>query len=147
MFQKNNKDGAHPVIEHGRQLSIGDRASDRMTEFMGSWTFIIVFSLAIATWVVLNILMVINHWDPYPFILLNLMLSCLSAYQAPIILMSQNRQADRDRITAKYDYAVNRKAEREIQNMQKDLDEIKALLLKMQPKSRGKTTPSKKVTK
>jgi len=68
------------------------------------------------------------RWDPYPFILLNLMLSSLAAIQAPIIMMSQNRQAERDRLTSKYDYAVNRKAEREIQNMQKDLEEIKKML-------------------
>ena len=71
------------------------------------------------------------RWDPYPFILLNLFLSCLATFQAPIILMSQNRQTERDRATAKYDYAVNRKAEREIQDMQKDLDEIKRMIRKL----------------
>lgn len=70
----------------------------------------------------------LSSWDPYPFILLNLILSTLAAVQAPVILMSQNRSAQRDRLHAKYDYDVNRKAEREIQNMQRDLDEIKKLI-------------------
>jgi uncharacterized membrane protein len=74
--------------------------------------------------------MVVKKWDPYPFILLNFVLSTLAALQAPVILMSQNRAAERDRVNAKYDYQVNRKAEREIQNMQKDLEEIKDLLKK-----------------
>ncbi|MBU0469914.1 MAG: DUF1003 domain-containing protein [Nanoarchaeota archaeon] len=85
----------------------------------------------------LVIWILINSWflmkkpfDPYPFILLNLLLSCLAAIQAPVILMSQNRQAERDRINARYDYLVNRKAEREIQGIQKDLDQIKDFLLK-----------------
>ena len=68
------------------------------------------------------------HWDVYPFILLNLCLSCLATYQAPIILMAQNRSAERDRTKAERDYAVNRKAEREVENMQIDLDEIKILI-------------------
>lgn len=144
MKRKKNKNDVHPVIENHKKLALGDKASDILTEFMGSWGFIVVFSIGIGSWIIANILMFVNHWDPYPFILLNLMLSCLSAYQAPIILMSQNRQADRDRITAKYDYAVNRKAEREIQDMQKDLDEIKHLLKEM---SKKKATPKKKTRK
>lgn len=82
----------------------------------------------------LNLYGYVQHWDPYPFILLNLTLSCLAALQAPIILMSQNRQAERDRVTAKYDYAVNRKAEREIQKMQKDLNSIKRMLTEIRKK-------------
>ena len=77
---------------------------------------------------ILNILVLIYRWDPYPFILLNLVLSCLAAVQAPIILMSQNREAQRDRIRAEYDYQINKKAEREIEDIQKDLDEIKKIL-------------------
>ena len=76
----------------------------------------------------MNVVMIIRHWDPYPFILLNFVLSCLAAIQAPIILMSQNRTADRDRAKAERDYAVNRKAEKEIENIQKDLEEIKYLI-------------------
>ena len=73
----------------------------------------------------LNVMAWINHWDPYPFILLNLVLSCLAAMQAPVILMSQNRTTERDRARAEYDYQVNRKAEREIEQIQKTLEIIK----------------------
>ena len=82
-----------------------------------------------AVWMWLNLyLLVVAKWDPYPFILLNFVLSCLAALQAPVILMSQNRQAERDRITAKYDYQVNRKAEREITDIKNDVEEIKRML-------------------
>ena len=81
-------------------------------------------------WIYLNVKAIMGVWDPYPFILLNFVLSCLAAIQAPIILMSQNRQAQRDRITFKYDYQVNRKAEREIQEIMKELKLIKRRLYK-----------------
>lgn len=119
----------HPIVPANKKLTFGQRASDHLTKFLGSWTFIITFVTFLIIWMILNVLAFMGSWDPYPFILLNLVLSCLAALQAPIIMMSQNRQSEQDRITAKYDYAVNRKAEREIQNMQKDLDEIKALLM------------------
>ncbi|MBW2965583.1 DUF1003 domain-containing protein [Candidatus Woesearchaeota archaeon] len=128
-LHKNNK---HPVLK--QKLSLGQRASDLVTLFVGSWTFIILVFIVLAIWMFLNSLMLIYQWDPYPFILLNFVLSCLAAVQAPIILMSQNRQADRDRIAAKYDYQVNRKAEREISKMQKDLDSIKVLVKKAMKK-------------
>ena len=80
----------------------------------------------------INAIAVWLRWDPYPFILLNLVLSCLAALQAPIIMMSQNRQNERDRITAKYDYAVNRKAEREVQEILRDLQQIKLTLESIQ---------------
>jgi uncharacterized membrane protein len=79
-------------------------------------------------------MILIGKWDPYPFILLNLFLSCLAAFQAPIILMSQNRTTERDRKRAEYDYAVNRKAEREIEDIQKDLEDIKKMILKIYSK-------------
>jgi uncharacterized membrane protein len=110
------------------KLTIGQRASDKLTLFLGSWVFIISFLFFLVAWMFVNVMAFIGIWDPYPFILLNLALSCLAAIQAPIIMMSQNRQNEQDRISAKYDYAINRKAEHEIQNIQKDLDEIKALL-------------------
>ncbi|MBN2111778.1 DUF1003 domain-containing protein [Candidatus Woesearchaeota archaeon] len=125
MFGKNQKN-VHPTFQ--TNLTLGQRASDKVTTFFGSWVFIITLGIFLVIWITLNIVMWVENWDPYPFILLNLMLSCLAAVQAPIILMSQNRQAERDRINARYDYAVNRKAEREVTNMQKDLDEIKALV-------------------
>lgn len=115
-------------VSNKKTLTFGQRASDTLTAFLGSWFFIISFLLFLMAWMFVNVMAFIGTWDPYPFILLNLALSCLASLQAPIIMMSQNRQAERDRVFAKYDYAVNRKAEREIQNMQKDLDEIKALL-------------------
>jgi len=117
----------HPIL--GKKLKLSERASDIITKWVGSWTFIILLAIFMFFWIILNVYMLITHvWDPYPFILLNFVLSTLAAVQAPIILMSQNRQTQRDRITAKYDYQINRKAEREIQNMQQDLDEIKALI-------------------
>ncbi len=117
---------AHPVFQ--KSLTFSQKASDRLTEFCGSWTFIISVFIIMAIWMSLNVLMLFKHWDPYPFILLNFVLSCLAAVQAPIILMSQNRQAERDRINAKYDYQVNRKAEREIQQIGKELKMIRKSL-------------------
>jgi len=113
------------------KLTFGQRSSDKLSEFMGSWLFLGLFLLFLLCWILVNITAWQYGWDPYPFILLNLALSLISAIQAPIILMSENRQTERDRISAKYDYAVNRKAEREIQKLQKDLDSIKRLLKKV----------------
>jgi len=121
-----------PTPLNKKKLTFGQRASDKLTSFLGSWLFIISFLIFLLLWMFVNIMAFFGTWDPYPFILLNLALSCLASLQAPIIMMSQNRQNERDRMFAKYDYAVNRKAEREIQNMQKDLDEIKALLIQKQ---------------
>ena len=103
--------------------TFGQRMADDITMLGGSWTFIIFVVLLLAVWVTLNFVAWFRHWDPYPFILLNLFLSCLAALQAPVILMSQNRAAERD-------YAVNRKAEREIEDIQRDLEEIKTLIRK-----------------
>jgi len=112
------------------KLTLSQRAADGLTHIMGSWGFISLFILYLLVWMALNVVGIVASWDPYPFILLNLTLSCLAALQAPIILMSQNRTTERDRVRAEYDYAVNRKAEREIQQIQQDLDEIKKLLKK-----------------
>ncbi|MFH1972362.1 MAG: DUF1003 domain-containing protein [archaeon] len=124
----NNKDrlNNHPILT--RELTIGQKAADHLTTFAGSWTFIILVMTLIAAWITLNSLALINHWDPWPFIILNLVLSCLAAMQAPIILMSQNRQADRDRINAKYDYMVNRKAGREVARILKEVQNIKTYM-------------------
>ncbi len=109
--------------------TIGEKAADYIAEFGGSWTFISLFLIFLGVWIGINYYALFSlKWDPYPFILLNLFLSCLAAVQAPIILMSQNRAAQRDRVKAERDYYVNRKAEKEIQNMQMDLDEIKELI-------------------
>lgn len=110
-------------------LSPGQKAADAVTILVGSWKFIFLIFVVIAVWMGMNLYALYwNVWDPYPFILLNFVLSCLAAVQAPIILMSQNRQSEVDRKRAEYDYAVNRKAEREVANMQEDLEEIKRLI-------------------
>lgn len=127
--KENGKNNAHPTLK--QKLTLGQRAADKITSFGGSWTFIIFFMTTLVIWILINSWFLMKKpFDPYPFILLNLLLSCLAAIQAPVILMSQNRQAERDRINARYDYLVNRKAEREIQGIQKDLDQIKDFLLK-----------------
>ena len=117
----------HPVLVH--QRTAGQRAADTLTSGMGSWVFITIFMSFLLVWIFVNAYFLIkyqsgNPWDPYPFILLNLILSCLAAIQAPIILMSQNREAQKDRIRSEYDYAVNKKAEREIQEIKKQLERI-----------------------
>ena len=112
--------------------TIGQRAADITTRCVGSWSFIILLLVFMATWMMLNIYLVATQrWDPYPFILLNFVLSMLAAIQAPIILMSQNRQTEMDRLKAERDFAVNRKAEKEVENMQQDLEEIKAMIRKL----------------
>lgn len=112
----------------GSPRTFGQRAADGLTKAAGSWTFIISFLVFIALWVYVNIRFLAQYnmgapWDPYPFILLNLLLSCLAAIQAPVILMSQNRQTQRDRIKTEHDYQINKKAEEEIR-------EIKELLIR-----------------
>ena len=109
------------TIAHPLRLpkTFGQKAADKLTRSAGSWTFILSFIALLVLWILTNIYAWVNAWDPYPFILLNLALSCLAALQAPIILMSQNRSSQRDRQRSEYDYAVNRKAEREIQEIRK----------------------------
>jgi uncharacterized membrane protein len=96
-------------------LSLGERVADRFAAVMGSWHFIIIQTIILAIWVILNLTVFIKHWDPYPFILLNLMLSFQAAYAAPIIMMSQNRQSAIDRQDAKHDYQINLKSELELE--------------------------------
>lgn len=105
-------------------MSYGDRAADNIARWAGSWTFIITFLALLVVWMILNVRGWIGGWDPYPFILLNLVLSCLAAIQAPIILMSQNRQSVKDRKKLEYDYSVNRKSEREVERILKRLDNL-----------------------
>lgn len=121
----------HAGKVYEKQRTFGQRLADDIAAFGGSWGFIILFFTLLTVWMILNSLALIRHWDPYPFILLNLVLSCLAAIQAPIILMSQNRQADRDRINADLDFEVNMKAETEIKDMQRDLDEIKQMIAEL----------------
>jgi len=111
--------------EQDRRLTLGDRVADRFAAMMGSWRFIIIQSAILLIWVALNVTAFIEHWDPYPFILLNLALSFQAAYAAPIIMMSQNRQDARDRLRAEHDYEVNVKAEMEIEELQLKLDTLR----------------------
>lgn len=110
--------------KHTEALTFGDRISDKVAQVMGSWTFIIWQSVVVFFWMVLNIVAFVQHWDPYPFILLNLLFSTQAAYAAPIIMMSQNRHAERDRFQALEDYETNIKAKLEIEALQKHLSEI-----------------------
>ncbi|MBS3072587.1 DUF1003 domain-containing protein [Candidatus Pacearchaeota archaeon] len=115
-----------------KRLTVGQKAADAMANFGGSWVFIALFFIFLALWISTNAYLLSQYgkdvFDPYPFILLNLFLSCLAAIQAPIILMSQNRANERDRLRAEYDYAVNRKAEKEIREIKNDLSLIKRKL-------------------
>ena len=109
----------HPPVQDVNQLfeekmTFGQRTADWVANTMGSWKFIVIQSIILAVWILLNIVAWVKHWDPYPFILMNLVLSTQAAYAAPIIMMSQNRQATKDRLEAHNDYLVNQKAEEEI---------------------------------
>jgi uncharacterized membrane protein len=113
-------------VELQRSKTFGQHLADRVAEIGGSWSFIIGFGVVIALWVSVNTWLVVVHaFDPYPFIFLNLMLSLLAAVQAPVILMSQNRAAARDRLAASHDYEVNLKAEIEIAALHEKLDQIR----------------------
>jgi uncharacterized membrane protein len=109
----------------GVELTFGQRIADDVAATMGSWRFIIIQSVILLLWIVLNITAYIEHWDPYPFILLNLALSFQAAYAAPFIMMSQNRQQDIDRMAAKNDYQVNVKAELEIELLHQKIDQLR----------------------
>jgi CRP/FNR family transcriptional regulator, cyclic AMP receptor protein len=110
------------------RLTVGQRIADMVADTMGSWRFIIFQSSLLAIWIILNVTAWINHWDPYPFILLNLMLSFQAAYAAPFIMMSQNRQASKDRLAAEIDHQVNSKAELEIGLLFNRIDDLEKML-------------------
>jgi len=108
-----------------RKLTFGERLSDHIAEFGGSWKFLISFGAVLFIWIVINgVVFATGAFDPYPFILLNLILSCLAAVQAPVIMMSQNRAEARDRLRAENDYNVNLKAELEIRHLHEKLDHL-----------------------
>jgi|SRR5437868_2290414 len=108
-----------------RKLTFGERLSDHIAEFGGSWKFLISFGAVLLIWIAINgVVLVTRAFDPYPFILLNLILSCLAAVQAPIIMMSQNRAEARDRLRAENDYKVNLKAELEIRHLHEKIDHL-----------------------
>jgi CRP/FNR family cyclic AMP-dependent transcriptional regulator len=103
-------------------FTFGERIADAVARFGGSWTFIITFGIVLSTYTTINVLLRGKAWDPYPFILLNLFLSMLASIQAPVIMMSQNRQDQKDRVRGELDYEVNRRAEAEIQNLSRKLN-------------------------
>ena len=108
-----------------RKLTFGERLSDHIAEFGGSWKFLITFGAVLVIWIAINgVLLVTQAFDPYPFILLNLILSCLAAVQAPVIMMSQNRAEARDRLRAENDYKINLKAELEIRHLHEKIDHL-----------------------
>jgi CRP/FNR family transcriptional regulator, cyclic AMP receptor protein len=106
------------------QMTLGQRVADRVADTIGSWPFIIIQTVILTIWIILNWIGWVRRWDPYPFILLNLMLSFQAAYSGPVIMMSQNRQSDKDRLAAEIDHQVNTKAELEINNLIRRLDEL-----------------------
>lgn len=109
---------------HVESLSYGQRLADYVANGMGSWRFIIIQTIIVALWMILNVIGIVSHWDPYPFILLNLLFSTQAAYAAPIIMMSQNRQNERDRTQALSDYQTNIDAKKEIEDLQIRLNRI-----------------------
>jgi uncharacterized membrane protein len=114
--------------EFEKKLTFGQRLADQVAAFGGSWTFILIFAAILLAWVLLNSFILVRRgaaFDPYPYILLNLFLSMLAAIQAPVILMSQSRQAAKDRVDAAHDYEVNLKAELEILSLHEKLDELR----------------------
>ena len=112
-------------ISYTEKTSVGAKISDQVAKFGGSWKFIITFFMILILWIILNSIFLLNKtFDPYPFILLNLILSCIAAIQAPIIMMSQNRQEAKDRIRSENDYKVNLKAEIEIRTLHEKIDHL-----------------------
>ncbi|MFA6083868.1 DUF1003 domain-containing protein [Mucilaginibacter sp.] len=131
--------------KHNDSMTFGERLADSVATGMGSWRFIIIQTIIVALWMTLNVIAIIYHWDPYPYILLNLLFSTQAAYAAPIIMMAQNRQSDRDRVKADEDFKTNVEAKKDIENLQirlnkidvDKLDKILALLEKMDQRSTG----------
>jgi uncharacterized membrane protein len=110
--------------QHKDSLGFGQRLADSVANGMGSWSFIIIQSIIVILWMALNVVGFVMHWDPYPFILLNLVFSTQAAYAAPIIMMAQNRQSERDRIQAQADYQTNLEAKKEIEALQLKLNAL-----------------------
>jgi uncharacterized membrane protein len=128
------------IIE--KEMTAGERIADAVAGFGGSWTFIITFGVVLTTYTLANIILDRKAWDPYPFILLNLFLSMLAAIQAPVIMMSQNRQDTKDRLRGELDFDVNRRAEAEIQTMSRKLNLLDERIDDLSDLIRGKSTPA-----
>jgi len=118
----------HPAFRTKRTR--GQKAADFLTKWAGSWAFIILIGVLLLVWIIINTTWILfgKTWDPYPFILLNFILSTLAAIQAPIILMSQNRESQQDRLRSKYDYYINKKAEKEVRGIRTQLNRIEKKL-------------------
>ncbi|MBQ0813369.1 MAG: DUF1003 domain-containing protein, partial [Marinobacter sp.] len=113
----------NPLDEIEKKSTFGERTADKVAKFGGSWTFILSFTVVLIAWITINVVgLSAKPFDPYPFILLNLVLSCLAAMQAPVIMMSQGRQGTKDRLRAENDYRVNLKAELEIRQLHEKID-------------------------
>ena len=113
------------VEEDEQEITFGQKLADKVAEFGGSWGFIIFFMTFLVAWILLNVFWLSNHgFDPFPFILLNLILSCIAAIQAPVIMMSQNRQEEKDRERSKKDYKINLKSELEIRELHEKIDHL-----------------------
>jgi uncharacterized membrane protein len=123
-MEKTLKNGKNWHERLTSQLTVGQRVADMVASGMGSWRFIIIQSLVVLLWIAVNIAGFILRWDPYPFILLNLLFSTQAAYAAPIIMMSQNRQNERDRFHAEEDFQTNVEAKKEIEELQEALARI-----------------------
>jgi CRP/FNR family cyclic AMP-dependent transcriptional regulator len=128
------------IIE--KEMTTGERIADSVASFGGSWTFIITFAIVLSVYTVANIVLDRKAWDPYPFILLNLFLSMLAAIQAPVIMMSQNRQDTKDRLRGELDFDVNRRAESEIQGISRKLNLLDERIEDLSDLLRGKGAPS-----
>jgi uncharacterized membrane protein len=115
----------HPILKYHSRRTLGQRAADKLTELTGSWGFILFLGILFLSWIVINTIILIKYesgpFDPYPFVFLNLVLAGLAVIQAPIIMMSQNRESQKDRIKTEYDYQINKKAEEEIQEIKEIL--------------------------
>lgn len=109
--------------EEEKNIKFGDRVADKITKFVGSWTFILGFSSFLIIWIIINLYM-LDNLDPYPFILLNLVLSCIAALQAPVIMMSQNREAKRDSLRSKNDYRTDLKSELILEELHNKIEKI-----------------------
>ena len=124
------------------KYTFGERIADGVASFGGSWTFIMVFAVVLVIWTAINVALRTKAWDPYPFILLNLFLSMLAAIQAPVIMMSQNRQDKKDRLRSELDFDVNRRAESEIQNLSRKLNQMTDQLGDLDDMLRNQVAPS-----
>lgn len=113
------------MIDEDKKETFGEKLSDKFAHFTGSWTFIFIFSVLLTFWIILNTLLLSRDFDPYPFILLNLILSCISSIQAPIIMMSQNRHAEKERIRSENEYRINLKAEVMLEDIHLILEDIR----------------------